>query len=112
MVDLLHEQPYFEWENYSVPEEEEVDATSAEELAKALISQFKPVSVVIVLGGMYVNHSDWISIEMTIGEELNKPILGVRPHGNQNMPTEVTERADVVVGWQGSSVADAVRDFA
>lgn len=111
MVDLLDGVPYFEWENYSVPEEEEVDAASAEELVSALGSQIKPASVVIVLGGMYVAHSEWILVEMILAKALDKPIFGVKPFGNKKMPSEVKERADVVVGWQGSSVADAVRNL-
>lgn len=111
MVELLDDVNYFEWDNYSVPEEEEVDTATTEELVAALHGQIKPASVVIVLGGMYVNHSNWITVEMVMAELLDKPIIGVKPHGNEKMPKKVREKSDIVVGWQGSSVADAVREL-
>lgn len=111
MVELLNDQPRFNWDNYSVPEDDSLDTSDDDELWDALREQIKPVSVVIILGGMYAAHSTWIRREMIIAETREKPILGVKPWGNERMPSKVKEKADSVVGWQGSSVVEAIRDL-
>lgn len=111
MVDLLDDASYFNWTNYSVPEEKEIDTASDDELWDALREQIKPSSVVIVLAGMYASHSKWIRREMITADNREKTIIGVKPWGNIRTPKKVEEYADDVVGWNTSSVVDLVRDL-
>lgn len=112
MVELLEEFPYFEFKNYSVPSTDPLDADDAIELLAELFSQVKQATVVIILSGMYVNHSTWIKIEVAIANILDKPMIGVVPWGNENTPTEVQENVDRMVGWQATSVVEGVRELA
>lgn len=112
MVELLEDFPYFEFKNYSVPSTDPLDAETVEELIGELVEQIEPASVVIILAGMYVNHSTMIDVEMEIAEQLGKPMLGVKPHGNDRVPTDVQDRVDEMVGWQAHSVVGGVRDLA
>jgi hypothetical protein len=60
---------------------------------------------------MYVAYSEWIDYEIDTALDLGKPIIGVRPWGQERTPSKVTDNADVVVGWNSSSVIQAVRDY-
>lgn len=113
MVALLREYPNFSFRNYSVPEIDEIDANSENELEEALREdQIKPATVVIIIGGMYVAHSKWIKKEIILAEIENKPIIGVRPDGNEQMPNFVEDHADEIVGWRAASVVEGIRDLA
>ena len=87
MVKLLRDYPNFSFRNYSVPEVDEIDADTEEELERALREdQIKPATVVIILGGMYVAHSKWIKKETILAKIQGKPILGVQPHETRRCP--------------------------
>ena len=69
-------------------------------------------SCVIILSGMYVAYSEWIDYEIDTAIELGKPIIGVRPRGQEKTPSNVSTHADVMVAWNSNSVVQAVRDYA
>jgi len=112
MVDLLDDANYFEYKNYSVPEDDAIDADTDEGLEEALREgQIKPASVVVVLAGLYSSYSDWIGREIRIAEEEDKAILGVEPWGSDSTSNYVERHADQMVGWNTDSVVDAIRDL-
>ena len=112
MFDLLDDASYFEYRNYSVPEEDAIDADSDEELEEELREgQIKPASVFIALGGLYSSYSDWIGREIRIAEDVDKPILGVEPWGSDSTSNYVERHADQMVGWNTDSIVDAIRDL-
>jgi hypothetical protein len=112
MIDLLDEANYFKYSNYSVPEEDSIDADSDEELEEELREgQIKPASVVIVLAGLYSSSSDWIGREIRIAEDEDKSILGVEPWGSDSTSDYVDRHADQMVGWNADSVVEAVRNM-
>lgn len=112
MVDLLDDANYFEYRNYSVPEEDAIDADTDEELEEALREgQIKPASVVVVLAGLYSSYSDWIGREIRIAEDEDKPILGVEPWGSDSTSNYVKRHADRMVGWNTDSIVEAIRDL-
>ncbi|WP_436931234.1 TIR domain-containing protein [Halosimplex halobium] len=112
LIDLLDEANRFEYRNYSVPEEEEIDADTDEELEEELREgQIKPASVVIALAGLYSSYSDWIGREIRIAEDEEKPILGVEPWGSDNTSNYVERHADRMVGWNTDSVVEGIRDL-
>lgn len=106
LVDYLNEARGFTWENLSVPEHDPVTDAA---LRRRLRDQIKPASVVIILAGLYASHSDAIQMEIDIAQSLEKPIVGVRPWGNQRTSVAVRAAADEVVGWNTQSIVDAVR---
>lgn len=110
--ELLKEAPNFLYANYSVPEHDPVDANNNTKLREELRQQIRPVEVVIILGGMYVAYSDWIQFEIDFAEDLDKPILGIRPWGAAKMPKAVQDVADKIVGWNTSTIVSAIRDLA
>jgi hypothetical protein len=113
MVELLREYPNFSFRNYSVPEVDEIDASTEDELETALREdQIKPATVVVILGGMYVAHSKWIKKEIILAEIESTPILGVKPYGSKQMPNFVEDPADEIIGWQAESVVEGIRNLA
>ena len=68
----------------------------------------RQANVVIVVAGMYVSYSEWIEEEIEMAEHFEKPIIGVRPHGNEQLPAAVTETADEIVGWRQQSIVNAI----
>lgn len=61
---------------------------------------------------MYVSYSEWIDYEIDTAIKLEKPIIGVKPRGQERIPAKVSNSADVMVGWNSSSVVEAVRNYA
>jgi MTH538 TIR-like domain (DUF1863) len=109
MVNLLVNRPYFEWTNYSVPENKAFVGLNATALAEQLRNQIRPVQCVIIIGGMWTNHSDWIQFEMDFTKSIGKPILGVRPRSAKVMPQAVVNAADAVVNWNSDSIVAGIR---
>ncbi|MDD1679378.1 MAG: TIR domain-containing protein [Methanomicrobiales archaeon] len=103
---MLDDAPYFAWTNYSVPEH---DPLPNSRLAMHLRDQIRPSSIVIILSGMYAAHSDWIQYEIEIAREMGKPILGIKPWGNQMIPVAVSSAAREIVGWNTNSIVEAIR---
>lgn len=103
---LLRAADDFEFADYSVPEHDPVEGSR---LPEELREQIRPASVVIVLAGMYLNHSEWMKFEFDYARDLGKPILAVRPWGAERMPKALAEAADETVAWQTSSVVEAIR---
>lgn len=115
LVDMLNEAPNFKWRNYSVPEHDPVldpdDPGDQETLIKELEEQIRPVNCVLILSGMYVAHSFWIQKEIDISLEYDKPIIGIKPWGHERVPKAVSDVAKEIVGWNTSSIVEAIRKY-
>ena len=108
-IKFLDEHKYFTWTNYSVPEDDAFPRMNSAELAEAMRRQIRPVQCVIIVSGMYINHSKWIQFEMDFAKSLGKPILGIERWGAQRTPQSVTDCADEVVAWNSASIVTAIR---
>ena len=114
MVDLLNDAPSFSWRNLSVPRANRFETSTDAELAEELRDQMRTAHVVLILGGVYVSHSKWIQKEIDLARgywTTAKPIVGVRPWGSTNLPAAVTASAETIVGWNTSSVVQAIRAY-
>lgn len=109
LENMLNNSLFFNYKNYSVPSKAPLDVRGDKELEEALERQIKPTSVVLVLAGMYVNHRRWIQKEIEIAQKLNKPIIAIRPWGQERMPLEVTLASKEIVGWNSDSIVSAIR---
>ncbi len=107
----LDDAKNFTWTNYSVPLSKPLDTKSKKELKEKLRTRISLCSSIIILSGMYVSYSEWIDYEIDTALELEKPIIGVKPRGQERIPTKVSNNVDVMVGWNSVSVVQAVRDY-
>lgn len=105
----LDATPYFLWTNYSVPLSNPLDVNSSKELKQKLENRIALCSCIIVISGMYVSYSKWIDFEIDTAIKYGKPIIAIKPWGQQRIPEIISRYADEVVGWNSSSVIDAVR---
>ncbi len=118
LVNLLDDANYFCYRNYSAPKDNPLhnldgsDVTNKSQITSAIERKISPVNAVLVISGMYYNNRDWMQTEIDISINKNKPIIAIKPWGNKIMPTEVSNVADVIVGWNTSSIIDAIRNYA
>ena len=112
LVNLLRVAPLFKWRNYSVPQNDPLDANNAPLLRKEIDRQIRPVNAVLIISGMYVNYRDWIQYEMEVSQYYNKPMIGIRPWGAERIPTTVQQAAWTMVGWNTKSIVQAIRKYA
>jgi hypothetical protein len=108
----LKNYPNFDWYNYSVPKHDALDTATDEELEQALKDQIRPTNIVLILAGMYVNHRKWIQKEIEIAQSMQKPIIGIKPRGQQKIPQAVQDAAIEMVGWNIDNIVRAIRDHA
>lgn len=108
----LDDDKYFRWTNYSVPISKPLDTKTKNELKEKLKNRIASCSCVIILSGMYVSYSEWIDYEIDTAVNLGKPIIGVKPWGQERIPKKVQDNADVMIGWNFESVVSAVRTYA
>lgn len=113
-LDEAEAEGEFYWCNYSVPEHDplidpdtEVGKTKLKEMLKKQIS---PASKVIVLSGMYAAYSYWIDFEIDTSVGYDKYIIGLKPWGQERIPTKVSENSDVLVGWNKASLISAIKN--
>lgn len=116
LINLLNERRYFSFKDYSVPPDDPIhNARNQKELREAIRRQMAPCHVVVVMAGVYATYSKWINIELDLaknGFRSEKPVLAVRPRGNERISDTVREAADRVVGWNTESIVKAIRALA
>jgi hypothetical protein len=105
---FLDDEDQLEWQNFSVPEDDPLEFDDTNDLRQQLYQQVRQANVVIGVAGMYVSYSEWIEEEIEMAEHFEKPIIGVRPHGNEQLPAVVSETADEIVGWRQQSIVNAI----
>lgn len=110
-VRFLNEANNFIFTNYSVPESKAFEGMTSEQLGEQMKAQIRPVQCVIILAGMYVNHSDWIQYELNFAKLLGKPILGIVPWGQVRTPLAVSNSATKMVAWNSASIVAGIREI-
>jgi hypothetical protein len=111
LVDLLKNANLFQHSNYSVPKDDKFGRLSTDELKEELRQQIRPVNCFLALGGVYMSYSSWIQFELDFAKSLGKPIICIKPWGNDNVSTAVSSVANQVVGWSTDSIVDAIRKY-
>ena len=113
LIEMLKDANNFYFRNYSVPIHNPLidpnTIVGKNKLISLLDKQVKPVNCVIILVGMYAAHSDWIINEVTLANNYNKPIIGIYPWGQQNIPRFIKNTATELVGWRTNSIVDAIQ---
>ena len=97
------------YHNYSVPEHDPLDAGNTSKLKSALTEQMKHANIVIIIAGLYTNHSDWIKYEIDESKRMNKKIIAIKPRGNVNLPFQVQDAANKIVNWNRNALIEAIK---
>ena len=104
-------QSSLDYRNYSVPQHDPLDVRTNAGLENALTNQIKPASIVIIIAGMYDAYSKWIGYEIDEAKRMGKTIIGIRPRGQQRIPLKVQQAATEMVGWNSSSLINAIMRY-
>lgn len=95
----------------SAPKDHPIHSMNDTQLIAELIDRIQKVGLLIVPAGVYVTHSKWIQVEMTIARSLGVPILAVQPYGAQRTSVVAMQGASHTVNWNGNSIVTAVRSL-
>ena len=61
---------------------------------------------------MYTLYSEWIDYEINEAIRMNKPIIAIKPWGNERVPLKIQNNATVLVGWNSASLISTIRNYA
>lgn len=113
LVSLLNNAKNFSYYNYSAPKEKPLfppgTPKTNNDIRKMITNKISPSQITIVIAGIYTSYSDWMKYEIDESVRMGKPILGIRPWGNSNIPHHVSMNADEIVGWNTDSIISAIR---
>lgn len=112
IVNWLDNAEFFSWINNSVSADEPYIGLSNKELRERLSYRIQFCNAIIVVSGMYVVYSDWIDYEMSEAIRMDKPIIGLKPWGQERVPISIQENVTTMVGWNSDSLINAIRDYA
>jgi MTH538 TIR-like domain (DUF1863) len=111
IVSWFNDEPNFKWSNCSVPSDNALTDKTSKGLSEGMTRQINPSQIVVILGGMYAAHSAWIEYEIAEAVRMKKPIIGIKPWGQERIPAIVQEASWCpMVGWNSASVISAVRE--
>jgi len=97
--------------NHSVPMDDPIHTNGTDEqLYEAIKNKISGTSCVLILAGVYSTYSDWINKEIEISKAFGKPIIAIEPWGAEKTSKIVRDNATVIVKWQGSSIANAIKE--
>lgn len=115
LVELLDKDPNFSYSDYSVPKNDPIhNAGTSKELYNAIKAQVSKASVVIIMAGVYSTYSKWINKEIEIAQTeflIPKPIIAVEPWASEKTSVKVKDAADKIVGWNSSSIINAIKEL-
>lgn len=111
LVTTLRNSLYFTFHDYSINADKSLTSKRVPDyqIRQSLEEQIKHASVVLVPLGMYAAYHDWIQAEVDIAVRLGKPVIGIKPWGQERLPQEIVSKCNKIVGWNGPSIIDSIR---
>lgn len=115
LIELLDKDTSFSYSDYSVPKDDPIhNAGTSTELYNAIKAQVSKASIVIIMAGVYSTYSKWINKEIEIAQKeflTPKPIIAVEPWASEKTSVKVKDAADKIVGWNSSSIINAIKEL-
>lgn len=108
--EFLDNRPYFTYRDYSIPKDSKITGTR-KVVWSEIESSIKMSSILIVPAAMYIGYSDSIKKELNIAKKYNKKIIAIKPQNQTNIPSEIKEKADRIIGWQAEALVKAIREL-
>ena len=111
VFEFLESVDRFYYLNVSKPENVPA-AGGAQAIREELIAQIKQAETVLLLASVYDQRPDLVRIMMDVAKASKIKMIGIRPYGVQDMPEEIVERAEEVIGWNDREMVDAIKRYA
>jgi hypothetical protein len=110
VMDLLDDQK-LNYYNHSVPMDDPIHTNGTDkQLYEAIKNKIAGTSCVLILAGVYSSYSKWINKEIEISKAFGKSIIAIEPWASERTSKIVKDNATVIVKWQGSSIANAIKE--
>jgi hypothetical protein len=109
--NLLEERGYFNVEFEEASADEPINSTNAAYIKQRLKQKISNSNIVLGIAGMYASYSDWMVWELDRAMELDVPIVGVVPWGQERVSTTVSSRSKEDVHWNTESIVAAIRKW-
>jgi hypothetical protein len=106
---FLKATPNLHIRDFSIPFDNSLDTRNKTELRKAIRRLISRTHIVLVPAGMEVYYRYWVKLELQYAQDLQKPIVGIAPLGQQKFPKMVSDVAQEIVGWRRESIVNAIR---
>jgi hypothetical protein len=108
LVHLLSRNDRLPYYNHSVPKDNKIEGTKRQIRTK-VEQKIRTSSAVVVVASNHASHRPFIEKEIKIVKKYNKPIIAVKPRGQQKISKVVSENATAIVGWRKKSIQTALR---
>ena len=112
LYKLLDSRNYFFYEPNEATKEEPINSENAKYIKSVLKRRIENSNIVLALAGIYASHSDWMKWEIETAKELDIPIVGIIPRGQERISRVVFDNSIVNVRWNTESIVQAIREYA
>lgn len=109
--NLLNSRGYFSIEFEEVSRFEPINSYNSTYIKRRLSNKIANSDVVLGLAGMFASYSDWMKWELDKAIQLETPIIGVIPLGQQRISDAVYSRSVADVRWNTESIISAIRKY-
>lgn len=111
ILKLLDDQN-ISYYNHSVPMDSPIHTNGTDkQLYEAIKNKIAGTNCVLILAGVYSSYSKWIKKEIEISNDFGKSIIAIEPWASERTSKIVKDNATVIVKWQGSSIAKAIKEY-
>ena len=110
--NLLNERGYFNVSFEEATADVPINSTNATYVKSRLKLKISNSNIVLGIAGMYASYSDWMAWELETANDLDIPIVGVIPRGQERISTSVTKYSKQDVRWNTESIVEAIRTWA
>ena len=110
--NLLQQRGYFSVEFEEASAEEPIDSQNATYIKTRLREKISNFNIVLGIAGIYASHSEWMEWELDKAKELDIPIIGIIPRGQERISATVYSRSVIDVKWNTESIVEAIRQYA
>ncbi len=107
--NLLNARGYFRATYEESTKDKPINSESESYVKTRLTQKISGSDVILALAGVYASHSSWMQWELDKAIELEIPIIGVIPRGQDKISTIVSSRSIVDVRWNTESIVSAIR---
>ena len=115
LKDLLNNNPYFDFIDYSLPKDDRIHHPSNDDaLYQAIYRNVRLCQIVLIMAGLYSVYSRWIDKEIEIakrGFSQPRPILVIKPRADTNVSLFVAQNADEIVTWDKGFIISAIKNL-
>jgi hypothetical protein len=114
LVDLLNAHAVHGWRNFSLPWYDPALDPRTEHGGKLvrwnLEAQIIPAHAVLLLASVLTEPGTrkWLDFEIATARKHHKPIVAIPAWNETDVPPEVRQHADAVVGWDAAAILAAV----